>query len=149
MSGLLIAQESVTSTTVKWFIAALLLVAVLLTVLTVWYWRHTDPYRRLAEQRRAPVDRGPEPRPAPLPAQSSPSHQSPSQQEWGGTAAPSASDAAADARRRAAAGGMASGAAQFSAPGGYPTAPPTADDDLEADDWLRLTGPQALPRNDV
>ena len=45
VSGLLIAQESVTSTTVKWFIVALLIVAVLLTVLTVWYWKRKQTHR--------------------------------------------------------------------------------------------------------
>lgn len=135
VSGLLIAQESVTSATVRWIIVALLVVAALLTMMTVWYWKRTDPRQRMAASRRAPVERAPVPRSAPV-------AQSPSAgaDVWGGPAVPSASDAAADARRRAQAAGV--------APAVQPSSPPVPSaDDLEADDWLRLTGPQSLPRD--
>lgn len=135
VSGLLIAQESITSAKVRWFIFALLAVAALLTMLTVWYWKRTDPRQRMAANRRAPVERAPVPRTTPLAAD--PPIQSGA---WGGQAGPSASDAAADARRRAEVAGV--------APAAPPLVPPVAThDDLEADDWLRLTGPQALPRD--
>ena len=145
VSGLLIAQESVTSTTVKWFIVALLTVAVLLTVLTVWYWKRTDPRRRAVSARHAPVARADAPRtaapvatagaagPVGAPANSVTRHPD---AVWGEHHTPSAADAANDARRRAQTAGQA-----------MPASPPPTSEDLEADDWLRLTGPQALPRD--
>ena len=145
VSGLLIAQESVTSATVKWFIVALLTVALLLTVLTVWYWKRTDPRHRAATARRAPVARADAPRtaatvaPAGAASPVGPQSNSVTRQpdaEWGEHHTPSAADAASDARRRAQTAGSA-----------IPATPPVTSDDLEADDWLRLTGPQALPRD--
>ncbi len=150
VSGLFIAQESVTSTTVRWVILALLLVAALLSVLTVWYWKRTDPRQRVTNARHVSPERAEVPHGTPVPQAVPVQHVASAQRgsvaptngettagAWGQTP-PSATEAAADARRRAQATGMAA-------------SPPdtTADDDIEADDWLRLTGPQALPRDNT
>lgn len=106
---LLFAQQAADNTgrTIRLIIVGLLAVAVLLALLTVWYWRHTDPRRRLRpvadpvgvqEQSYA--------HPGPVPDAGSP------------------------------AAGLSVGSAPFAA----------AISETEADEWLRLTGPQALPR---
>lgn len=132
--GLLLAQENVTSATVKWFIAALLLVAALLTVLTVWYWRHTDPRRRVRQTQPRVVDATPQ-----VHANASTDA---TDGAWFSTASSSPATQAASSR--------APGSSSPSSP--EPWAPSmvsanSAEDDIEADDWLRLTGPQSLPRD--
>ncbi|MDA3041053.1 MAG: hypothetical protein O3C27_16285 [Actinomycetota bacterium] len=98
--ALLLAQQAADETgqTIRLIIMGLLAVAVLLALLTVWYWRHTDPRRRL----RPVAD--PIVIPEPL----------------------------VDARGRGAGEGQRVPAASFS--------------EIDAEEWLRLTGPQALPR---
>lgn len=102
---LLFAQQAADDTgqTIRLIIMGLLAVAVLLALLTVWYWRHTDPRRRLrpvADPIGAtqPFDRG--------------EHSVP----------------VTSAR----------------VPGAHLAAASVAE--VDADEWLRLTGPQALPR---
>lgn len=108
---LLLAQQAADDTgrTIRLIIMGLLAVALLLTVLTVWYWRHTDPRRRirdpLGELGRDELDHDELDR------------------EFG-----------RDER----------GAGQYE---GVPSRPePRLQADDGADEWLRLTGPDALRR---
>ncbi len=114
MSSLLVAQESLTTSTIKWVIFALLVVAALLAVLTVWYWQHTDPRAKAAAARRAPLTRAAPPS--------------------GVNTSPESAHAAAQAARAHVAVSP-------------PPDPAPSSHDIEADEWLRLTGPQALPRD--
>ncbi len=106
---LLFAQQAADNTgrTIRLIIMGLLAVAVLLALLTVWYWRHTDPRRR--------------PRPVNDPV----ANQEPLSTQHG---------PAPDADLPVTGRSVASSA--FS----------SAISETEADEWLRLTGPQALPR---
>ena len=106
---LLFAQQAADNTgrTIRLIIMGLLAVAMLLALLTVWYWRHTDPRRRL----RPVAD------PVGVQEQSY-AHEAPGPDAGSPVAGPSA--------------GSGSFAATIS--------------ETEADEWLRLTGPQALPR---
>ncbi len=110
------AQESLTTSTIKWIIFALLAVAAILAVLTVWYWQHTDPRAKAAAARRAPVTRGTPPAGV-------------------NTSPQSAHDAVQAAR------------AHVTPTPQADAAPTPSSHEIEADEWLRLTGPQALPRD--
>jgi hypothetical protein len=128
VSVLLIAQESVTSNTITLIIVVLLVVAALLAVLTVVYWQRTDPRRRVPAQRR----------PAPASADGRQRISQPA------SVAPAGS---ATARPRPPGGERPTAAAPASS---WPTAPAAAPlHDIEADEWLRLTGPQPTRRDGV
>ena len=108
---LLLAQQAADDTgqTIRLIIMGLLAVAVLLALLTVWYWRHTDPRRRLR-----PVA---DPVGAPEPFDP---------RGYG-----------VDEER---------GARPVGAPSPHSPVSAAPVSQLDADEWLRLTGPQALPR---
>lgn len=108
---LLLAQQAADNTgqTIRLIIMGLLVVALLLAMLTVWYWRHTDP-RRLVRDPVAEMSQG-------------------TREAESGHATPVA---AVDPRLRPS--------------GQFPQSPPMVDDGAE--EWLRLTGPQALPRSE-
>ncbi len=128
MSVLLIAQESVTSNTISLIIIALLVVAALLAILTVIYWQRTDPRRRAPAQRR----------PAAASADGRQRISRPA------SVAPAGS---ATARPRPTVGERPTAPAPAT---GWPTAPAAAPlHDIEADEWLRLTGPQPTRRDGV
>jgi hypothetical protein len=65
-----------TGRTVAIVVAALVGLAVLLAVLTIWYWRHTDPRRRVAA-RPAPVAARPGAVAGPAPAPQEPARPAP------------------------------------------------------------------------
>ncbi len=113
----LLAQQAADETgrTITLIIVALLVVALLLAVLTVWYWRFTDPKKRVRTPVPVPVEAG---------------HEFDDEVAAGGytSVAPAAQpwmvepDVEKTEAERA-------------------TAEALADDG--ADEWLRLTGPQA------
>lgn len=140
-----LAQTSATdraSRNITLVIVGLLLIALALALLTAWYWRKTDPRRRLAAAKTRRV---------------------PSPANGGGSDPMVVAGAAASAAPRPQASVTPTGDdhdASFWAPspGSEPTAsahhssgnaeqPPAATGPMtEDDEWLSLTGPQSLPR---
>lgn len=132
-----VAQESVTSNSIRITIFALLAIAALLMVLTVWFWRHTDP-----KKRRAPAAVAPAATPA---RRTDPTGSArPAAAASTGADRPSVTTSAASASAARAAATPDEVAQLRAALGiaGEPGASAPAGDD---DDWLRLTGPDALP----
>jgi predicted lipid-binding transport protein (Tim44 family) len=131
-----LAQQAADDTgqTVTLIIFGLLIVALLLAILTFWYWRHTDPRARLQGTPDAGVPRGG-------------AHRVSTASVAGGSTVvasptPAASGHAVVGRDsiRQSSPGAASGAVTRSSDRPMPE----FDDE---DDWLRLTGPQALRRD--